>query len=152
MHAQGKLRSNAGIAIMSREFSLYLDLVRFVAAFLVMLSHANSRDLTARIIPFSDLGHSAVVIFFVLSGFVIAYITEIKERRASEYAASRMARIYSVALPALLVTIIADSIGERLQPSIYVGETTHDWGLLRLLSSVLFMNEFWGISITTFSN
>jgi len=137
---------------MSREFSLYLDLVRFVAAFMVLLSHANSRDLTERVIPFSNLGHSAVVVFFVLSGFVIAYVTERKEPSARAYAASRMARIYSVALPALLVTIIADSVGERLQPSVYVGETTHDWGLLRVVTSALFMNEFWGVSITTFSN
>jgi len=137
---------------MSREFSLYLDLVRFGAAFLVMMSHANSRDLSTRIIPLSNLGHSAVVVFFVLSGFVIAYVTDSKERIASEYAASRMARIYSVALPALLLTLIADSVGERLQPAIYVGETTHDWGLLRIITSIFFMNEFWGISITTFSN
>ncbi|HSR08376.1 MAG TPA: acyltransferase [Bryobacteraceae bacterium] len=137
---------------MNREFSLYLDLVRFSAAVLVVMSHANVRALSERIIPYSNLGHSAVIIFFVLSGFVIAYVTDAKEKSALEYTASRMARIYSVALPALVLTILADSIGEHLNPALYVGETTHDWSLLRVASSVLFMNEFWGISITAFSN
>jgi peptidoglycan/LPS O-acetylase OafA/YrhL len=110
------------------------------------------RILSERIIPFSNFGHSAVVVFFVLSGFVIAYVVDTKEHQARDYAASRMARIYSVALPALILTIIADAVGESLRPSIYADETTHDWGALRFVSSALFMNEFWGISITTFSN
>jgi peptidoglycan/LPS O-acetylase OafA/YrhL len=63
-----------------------------------------------------------------------------------------MARIYSVALPALLLTLVADHIGENIQPAVYTDQTTHDWGLLRFVTSVLFMNEFWGISITAFSN
>jgi Predicted acyltransferases len=137
---------------MNRDLSLYLDLVRFSAAFLVLLSHANVRALSERVIPFSNFGHSAVVVFFVLSGFVIAYVTETKERAARDYIASRMARIYSVALPALIVTIAVDALGAHLAPALYAGETTHDWGLLRFASSLAFMNEFWGISITAFSN
>lgn len=137
---------------MAKEFSLYLDLVRFSAAFLVLLSHANFRELSERIIPASDFGHSAVIIFFVLSGFVIAYVTGTKESGAKDYAASRMARIYSVALPAILLTVLVDGVGERLDPSLYEGNTTHDWWLLRVLSSTFFMNEFWGVSIQTFSN
>jgi peptidoglycan/LPS O-acetylase OafA/YrhL len=150
-------RPDAGIAgaaapVMTRELSLYLDLVRFVAAFLVLVSHSNDRELSARVIPFATYGHSAVVVFFVLSGFVIAWVTATKERTARDYAVSRAARIYSVALPALALTLLLDIVGERLNPGLYAHTTTHDLWLVRLLSSALFMNEFWGISITTFSN
>jgi peptidoglycan/LPS O-acetylase OafA/YrhL len=138
--------------VITPEFSLYLDVVRFVAACLVLISHANDRELSTRIIPMAGYGSSAVVVFFVLSGFVIAYVTATRERSARDYAVSRMARIYSVALPAVLVTLCADLIGERLQPALYADNTTHDWWLLRFFSSLLFMNEFWGISITTYSN
>jgi peptidoglycan/LPS O-acetylase OafA/YrhL len=91
-------------------------------------------------------------VFFVLSGFVIAHVVDTKEHGPREYAVSRMARIYSVAIPALILTIVADAVGESILPSIYAGETTHDWSALRFVSSLLFMNEFWGFSITAFSN
>src|SRR5579864_6899404 len=84
-------------------FSLYLDLVRVSAALVVLYSHTNARLLTTRVLPGELLGHSAVVVFFVLSGFVIAYITDTKEKTPADYAASRLARIYSVAVPALLL-------------------------------------------------
>src|SRR5215471_3078111 len=129
---------------MTREFSLYLDLVRFSAAFLVFVSHSNFRELSERVIPAAGFGHSAVIVFFVLSGFVIAYVTDTKEKLAQDYAASRLARIYSVALPALVLTILLDIFGERVSPRVYDGSTTHDWWLLRLISSALFLNESWG--------
>ncbi len=96
----------------SREFSLYLDLVRILAAAVVLYSHANLRALSERILPGESLGHSAVVVFFVLSGYVIAFVTDTRERSGRDYAISRFARIYSVALPALIVTMFADLVGQ----------------------------------------
>ena len=79
-------------AAMPRPFSVYLDLVRFTAACLVYLWHANQRWLVEPVLPMSGYGHSAVVVFFVLSGYVIAYITATKERDWATYAASRLSR------------------------------------------------------------
>ena len=59
---------------MNRPFSVYLDLIRFTAAVLVYLWHSNQRFLTEAILPFSGYGHSAVIVFFVLSGFLITGI------------------------------------------------------------------------------
>jgi peptidoglycan/LPS O-acetylase OafA/YrhL len=135
---------------MHRGFSLYLDLVRFVAACLVYIYHSNQRALVADILPASNFGHSAVIVFFVLSGFVIAYVTDTKEKHWTDYAASRISRIYSVALPAVFLTVLLDGIGRQLYPALYA--YPFDQFLIRIAASLLISNEVWFVSITSFSN
>ena len=135
---------------MSPAFSLYLDLVRFAAACLVYLYHSNQRWLVSELLPASDYGHSSVVVFFVLSGYVIAFITGTKERDWRSYAASRFARIYSVALPAVVLTLALDAAGRALAPAVY----GYPWGQFptRVVASLAMLNEVWFVSITSFSN
>jgi hypothetical protein len=45
-----------------------------------------------------------VVIFFVLSGYVVAFVADTRERTWRAFWVSRFARVYSVALPAPLLT------------------------------------------------
>lgn len=136
---------------MNRGFSIYLDLVRFLAACLVYLYHSNQRLLVEEILPASHFGHSSVIVFFVLSGYVIAYITDTKERTWTSYWASRLSRVYSVALPAVILTLILDSVGRTLLPTLYSGYPD-DQLLVRSFASLLFANEIWFISITSLSN
>lgn len=136
---------------MNRPFSVYLDGVRFIASFLVYVYHSNQRRIVADILPASDYGHSSVIIFFVLSGFVIAYITDTKERHWVTYTASRVSRVYSVAVPSLVFTVLLDGIGRHLYPALYDGYP-YDHFALRLATSLLMLNEVWFVSITTFSN
>ena len=135
---------------MNRAFSVYLDLIRFGAACLVYLYHSNQRWLVTEKLPLSNFGHSAVIVFFVLSGFVIAYVTATKENEWVTYTASRLSRVYSVVVPTLLVTVALDSIGRQLQPEVYT--YPYDHFALRIIGSLLMLNEVWFISITTFSN
>lgn len=135
---------------MNRPFSVYLDLVRFGAAVLVYLWHSNRRLLVAHVLPASNYGHSAVIVFFVLSGFVIAYVTDTKERTWVAYSASRLSRVYSVVLPTLVLTLLLDTLGRQLYPAIYV--YPYDRFALRLLGCGLMLNEWWWVSITFFSN
>lgn len=137
---------------MTRAFSIYLDLVRFIAACLVVIYHSSSPFLVDRQLPLSGYGHTAVILFFVLSGYVIAYATDTREQTARDYALSRFSRIWSLAAPAILLTPLLDLAGEALEPGIYAGHTTHDHALLRIASSFLFLNEVWAVSIMTFSN
>lgn len=137
---------------MNKPFSIYLDLVRFVAACLVVIYHSNARNIVTDILPFSNFGHEAVIVFFVLSGFVIAYITDTKENTPKTYWASRLARIYSLAIPVIILTPILDIIGESYSEYFYRDKTTHDYWYIRILSSFLFINEIWGMSIMSFSN
>lgn len=136
---------------MNKGFSIYLDLVRFIAACLVYMYHSNQRLLVENILPASNFGHSSVIVFFVLSGFVIAYVTDTKENTWTSYWASRLSRVYSVAVPAIALTLVLDSIGRNLLPALYTGYP-FDQFLIRSLGSLLFANEVWFISITSFSN
>jgi peptidoglycan/LPS O-acetylase OafA/YrhL len=103
---------------MTNALSLYLDALRFGAAFIVFLSHFGrvSGGLFWQMQPY---GRTAVLVFFVLSGFVIAWVTEAKERTLEEYALSRAARLYSVILPALIITVVLDHIAMAIDPSLY---------------------------------
>jgi peptidoglycan/LPS O-acetylase OafA/YrhL len=135
---------------MPKPFSVYLDLARFVAACLVYVFHSNQRWLVEPILPASNYGHGALIAFFVLSGYVIAYITATKERDWQSYAASRLSRVYSVAVPAIVLTIVLDAVGRHLLPSAYT--YPFDRFGVRIASSLLMANETWFISITAFSN
>ncbi len=72
-----------------------------------------------------ELGHQAVIAFFVMSGYLVggSVINSIRKERdfVREYFIHRCARIYVVTVPALLVTLICDTIGRHLlsDPSIY---------------------------------
>ncbi len=136
---------------MNGPFSVYLDLVRFVAAVLVFLYHSNQRLLVQDPLPASNYGHSAVIVFFVLSGFVIAFVTDSKEKDWRTYAASRLSRVYSVALPAVALTLLLDAIGRYLYPALYQ-QYPWDQHVARAAISLFMLNEFWFVSVTSFSN
>lgn len=139
---------------MNRHLSLYLDIVRFLAAMLVFFNHAQLPELNGEWLQaLGAYGREAVMIFFVLSGYVIAHVIATKEHDPLDFTASRLARLYSVVLPALLLTVAADQIGRAVEPEFYRGSwyvDTHP--IVRFLASMLFVNEFWTQSVRPFSN
>lgn len=137
---------------MKKEFSIYLDLVRLVAALLVVVYHSNVRAIISAPLPFSQHGHAAVIVFFVLSGYVIAYISAGRESAPLDYWASRLSRFYSLVIPAVLMCPLLDLAGEALAPRFYEGKTTHDLAWLRMVTSLAYLNEIWTLSIMSFSN
>ncbi len=139
---------------MTPAVSLYLDLVRLGAAVAVLLSHfAYVRFTAGEYLIFRRFGSDAVILFFVLSGYVIAYVTAERERGLADYALARLARLYSVALPALFVTVVLDHLGQALDPSLYDGWWyKYDAPVSRFLANALFVNELWFHSIRPFSN
>ena len=133
--------------------SLYLELLRLLAATEVVLFHINGFALLGgHRAAWNAFGHEAVVVFFVLSGFVIAFAAETRERTAKAYAISRLTRIYSVALPCLLFTLLFDRVGIALLPQLYGGLITDGSALVRLVLGGLFLNESWALSAQMFSN
>jgi peptidoglycan/LPS O-acetylase OafA/YrhL len=140
---------------MTLAVSVYLDLFRMMAALVVFLSHTAGTRLTAFLVPEAiSFGVEAVAAFFVLSGFVIGYVTDTRENSVRVYAISRLARLYSVALPAIVITLVFDSFGRILQPDLYVGESTSwqptTW--TNVISSVLFVNEWWSAQVVLGTN
>lgn len=105
----------AGSIGLPRNYSAYLDLVRFCAAMTVVICHFTFPQFTGGAVPYQgELAGDAVAVFFVLSGYVIAYVANEKETTLRSYAVSRLARVYSVAIPALALTIALDLIGRRM--------------------------------------
>ena len=133
--------------------SLYLELLRLLAATEVVLFHVNGFPLLGgHRAAWNAFGHEAVVVFFVLSGFVIAFAAHTREHGAKAYAISRLSRIYSVALPCLLFTLLFDRIGLALLPQLYEGLVADGSALVRLVLGGLFLNESWTLSAQMFSN
>ncbi|MFT3718773.1 acyltransferase family protein [Pseudorhodoferax sp.] len=126
----------------SNELSAYLDFLRFTAALAVLLGHMAQDGLAIQWIPLSNFSHEAVIIFFVLSGFIIQSNTHARNPSAADYSIARFSRIYSVTLPAILFSI---AVAELL---VLIGvdrfpEGHHRFSWLDLLGSISFLNESW---------
>lgn len=135
--------------------SLYLDIVRFAAALTVFIEHLREHTKigfaafwTAHPFWFSHwypFSQTAVTVFFVLSGYVIAHVLATRERTPVDYAVSRLARLYSVVLPALLLTAICNYlIGLRYPLAFQASQSGGATGVaLSYLGTVVFVNRYW---------
>jgi peptidoglycan/LPS O-acetylase OafA/YrhL len=132
---------------MNAAFSSHLNAMRAFAAFIVLLSHWAYERFTDGdyiVLRQLNLGSDAVVVFFVLSGFIIAYTAEKKDKTIAQFAFNRATRIYSVALPALLLTQIFDFLGQRIDPAAYDGWWLSSAGLgQQILTALTFTTEIW---------
>ena len=110
--------------------SAHLDAIRAIAAVAVLLMHARHLllidwvDVKQKSIPLgvlygtSDFGHQAVIVFFVLSGFLIGpgVLRSIHAKRwsSSRYFLRRFFRLEVVLLPALFLCLAWDFSGIHL--------------------------------------
>lgn len=83
--------------------------------------------------------------FFVLSGFVIAYTATQKNKGGMQYLQARFSRLYSVVIPALLITGIIQFTVHHLNVDLY-SHFTRGLSFPRYLMSSLFVNEIWFLS------
>ncbi len=107
--------------------SVHLDALRGFAAFAVLLNHmrdalfvdygalARHNLLTAAAYLVASLGNQAVIVFFVLSGYLVGGSVLRSVRKGSwswrAYLLARMSRLYVVLLPALLLGGALDWLG-----------------------------------------
>ena len=91
--------------------SLALDLIRVVAALIVLAGHTAQSQVYRGPWPFSALfQHAAVIVFFVLSGLVIGQATFSRPTTLRNYAIARITRIVPVALPAVALGAVVMAI------------------------------------------
>ncbi len=130
---------------MNKGFSLWLDVLRVLATFVVVVSHfAYQRFSGGGLQWFRDLnfGSDAVVVFFVVSGLVIAFAAE-RDGTANKYAFNRLTRLWSVVIPAIVLTMVLDGAGSRLDPTAYpAGYYAPQSWLDMILRGGSFSNEF----------
>lgn len=135
--------------------STLLDFLRFSAAIAVFLGHTNFYwffcGQVSGIGP--QNGQDYVIIFFVLSGFVISWsIDRKKDYHVKQYLFDRMVRLWSVALPALCLGAVLDHFGRSIHPQTYGNIFSTDHISLKYLISALFLHESWFFSIRPGSN
>lgn len=138
---------------MRRGFSVYLDLLRLSAACAVFLSHASFIRFSHGALRMPEhLAHEAVIVFFVLSGYVICYVAHQRENRLPVYFISRAARIYSVAIPALLLTFLIDvyltQVGAGVEVRLY--QMLAPWKYVPVF--LTFTTDIWFLRENAFSN
>lgn len=123
-----------------------LDLLRGVSALLVCAGHirnflfvdygeVESPGLLGKLFYFATgLGHSAVIVFFVLSGYFVGGSVWRQVRSGGfdwgKYLLARLSRLWVVLIPALLLTLVLDGLGTRL-----LGGAGYDGRWHALLSS-----------------
>jgi peptidoglycan/LPS O-acetylase OafA/YrhL len=137
---------------MQRDLSAFLDLTRILAALTVFLGHLGNPRFGGEVLSFfEDQRHSAVIVFFVLSGFVIAWAAK-RDGSPRAYIINRAARIYSVALPALAVTWAIDNFLINYYPGTLHAVYQHAaiWKYLPLF--LTFSTDFWFLSEDALSN
>ncbi|AEP30648.1 acyltransferase family protein [Brumicola nitratireducens] len=95
---------------MNNQFSIYLDFLRFSASVVVFLSHVTimGNPLLWRLAVFP--AHEAVVLFFVLSGYVIAYVVYDRQETLKNFFVNRFSRVYSVVIPSIIITIVSYNV------------------------------------------
>lgn len=129
---------------LDRDLSAYLDFLRFMAALAVVLGHMDQDGLYMSWFPLAKFSHEAVIVFFVMSGFII-YSTSIgSNRSASEYIVARLSRVYSVAFPAVLLCTSFELVVQLFPSMVELdipGYRPFSWWDMG--SSLLFLNESW---------
>ena len=147
---------------------MFLDLLRGLAAILVLADHWRNyffvnfhqiglhRLLFAIPYILTAAGHEAVVIFFVLSGFLIGGTIrrslELGQWSWASYLTNRLVRLWLVLLPGLLLTLLWDKIGVALEVSrpVYLDPANHIRGSIArtdaaavFVGNLLFVQEVW---------
>ncbi len=109
----------------SKDVSIFLDLIRIAATALVLINHlGKSNDIFS--IPFLDgLGQEGVIIFFLLSGFLIFASEVNRSDGLGRYALRRILRIYPVLIVAMIISaqaaLIDGTFYERFSVSKMLG-------------------------------
>ncbi len=102
--------------------SLYLDLVRGVSAQIVVIGHSLSFFSVAPFLHEPNvpwMQNIAVLMFFILSGFVITYTVSLKssiinQYSFKEYSIDRFSRIYVAFIPAILFVFAIDFVSSSM--------------------------------------
>ena len=154
---------------------VHLDFLRGLAALLVVSEHLRafffvtfpelqSPGILAKAFYLvTGLGHQSVMIFFVLSGYLVggSVLTALEKGKWSwkSYLLRRMSRLWVVLIPALLLTLFWDNIGYAHAPAGYEGAYRAiyntgptptgpaEWSLSQFLGNMVFLQT---ISIPCF--
>lgn len=153
---------------LSEASSVTLDLIRLIAAQLVVVGHTIQGlgifpSLQPPIAPYMQ--NVAVVVFFVLSGFLISYVVFARRSRSDydfrAYFIDRFFRIYTGYLPAIVFVVVVDTLsiaafgrggyryGDALNLQTVLGNLLmlQNYPLLPIITSLGSARTFWTLAI-----
>ena len=139
------MEKNAGARNLTGAPSVFLDALRLTAALLVLVVHAFNRWFITKAYRSEWPGepsHVAVIVFFVLSGYVIGHTTMSSNRGPMQYAQARLSRLCSIVIPAIIITVCIHAFIAIYNPDALLKYARGDSALRYLLSS-LYLNEIW---------
>ncbi len=132
---------------MGRGLSLWMDALRVLATLVVVLSHVAYPRFTENLgwVRELNIGADAVIVFFVISGLVIAYAAR-RDAEPGVYAFNRLTRLWSVLIPAIILTFVMDRTGVAIDAEAYPAPFYQPMGLVEMLArGATFSNEWiWG--------
>lgn len=124
--------------------SIFLDALRAFSAQLVLIGHLTTHLKIT--IPYFDsqtwgasIQYIGVLIFFILSGFLIAYTIDRKQPTFQRYFIDRFTRIYSGFIPAILFVALIDGL---VIVTTKKYEHTAAYNLLHFVGNLLMLQKF----------
>ena len=156
------IRPKEALAI-SQSHSDFLNLVKIIAAFAVVLGHFSFSEFTIYKIPGFDgsAPRFAVPAFFMISGYFMMLSMDRSRAGAAATVFKRYFSLYYLIVPMLLLVPLLDNIGYGANASIYTFDDYYVFerergpaGALDILStyinSLLYLNEFWVYTLLGF--
>lgn len=128
---------------MNKLTSLYFDFVRAIAAIIVVFHHYSQHIIKAfhdGQTVFPPIGQEAVMVFFVLSGFLITWVAEVKDKDFVSFFIKRFARFYSVMLPSVAILSICYVIVMQIDPGLYRFQGDADFFWIKSILTFGFLN------------
>ena len=144
---------------MNKVKSLYLEILRILAAGYVFIYHVGAETISNELYLSNDryntkLGlnyfaaHFFVIVFFVLSGFLITMSANRPGITFREFMIARLGRLYSVLIPALTFSILLSVLLEGFGLIAKGGIENNDQLLSRFFLNFSFLSQSWTLCAT----
>ena len=139
--------------------SIYIDILRIVAAFSVFLYHFGSLEIDGKhIFAFESFenkthlnyfsAHYFVILFFVLSGFLITMSASRPNVSFKTFLIARLGRLYSVLIPALFFSVILAFV--LVKCKVFNSESIPNSSNIfqRIILNLTFLTQSWSLNAT----
>lgn len=109
-----------------------IQILRALAALSVVVAHASSQFTSAPVIPRIQTAQAGVDVFFVISGFIMVYVTASRQQSSTEFLSNRIIRI----VPNYWFYTLLTAVVALFAPSVFRGTSL---GLKHLALSMFFI-------------
>ena len=133
-------------------FSVYLDLLRTLAALAVFTNHFAPTRWWQDFTVTYNIGFDVVILFFVLSGYLISYAADQIDKTGFDYSIHRLARIVPVSLAAVVTAMVLLAIDQQFRTDIYGLNDYLTRPVYYLAMTAPFINELWWLNVMPFGD